>query len=113
MKRDRNITISNTYGCTTRTTVGRPKKKATKKEPVSFAPSLNHRGPQGPGAEARALMEHYRTKAQETISDALSKGASRSDALRMARNYLKAGQLAGIKYQSELLDDGGPQAAFN
>ena len=112
MKRDRNITISNTYGCTTRTTVGRPKKKAASKEPVSFAPRLNDRGPQGPGAEARALMEHYRSKAQETISDALAKGASRTDALRMARNYLKAGQRAGLQYQAEILDDGGPRAAF-
>lgn len=46
---DRNITISNTYGCRTRTTVGRPKKRATKaKPPVNFGPDIDRRGPQGP-----------------------------------------------------------------
>jgi len=102
MKQDKNITISNTYGCTTRTTVGRPKKKAIKQDPVSFGPTLDDRGPKGPGAEARALMEHHRSKAQETIASAIANGATRSDALRMARNFLLAGTRAKQQYDAEL-----------
>jgi hypothetical protein len=107
MKQDRNITISNTHGLTTRTTVGHPKKRATKERPpVTFGPTHDRRGPQGPGAEARALMEHHRDRAQETISTAIANGASVNDALRMARNFLLAGRRADTQYRAEL--EGSP-----
>lgn len=103
MKQDRNITISNTYGCRSRTTVGRPKKRATRpKAPVSFGPKADFRGPQGPGAEARVLMEHHRDRAQETISDAIANGGTQADALRMAGNFLRAAARAKTQYQAEL-----------
>ena len=107
MKQDRHITTQINHGCRTRTTVGHPKKRATKgRPPVSFGPDHDRRGPQGPGAEARALMEHHRERAQETINTAIANGASKNDALRMARNFLLAGRRAATQYRAEL--EGSP-----
>lgn len=107
MKQDRHITTQTNYGCRTRTTVGRPKKRATKqKAPITFGPEVDFKGPQGPGAEARALMEHHRDKAQETFNSAIANGASLNDALRMARNFLLAGTRANTQYRAEL--EGSP-----
>lgn len=102
MKRDRHITTQIHHGMNTRTTTGRPATRKTNRPPINFGPDIDRRGPQGPGAEARALMEHNRDKAQEAIRNAIANGAAPKDALRMARNFLLAGRRANTQYQAEI-----------
>lgn len=102
MKNTENTRIQNTYGLATRTTtkkkVNRPRRTELRFGPdTSTAEKLT-----GPGAEARSLMEYHRTKAQEAISNAIGRGADRTDAIRFARGHLLAGQKAQIQYQAEL-----------
>lgn len=104
MATNANNTIQSHYGLTTRTTTKKTVRRGPRTElnlgpdtPASPADQLT-----GPGSEARRLMEYHRNKAQELISNAISRGTDKSDAIRFARGHLLAGQKARIQYQAEI-----------
>lgn len=103
MKNTNNTRTQAQHGLTTRTTSKKTVRRGSRTE-IRFGPETETAADRltGPGSEARSLMEYHRSKAQEAISNAISRGADRADAIRFARGHLLAGQKAQIQYRAEL-----------
>ncbi|MBN8867323.1 MAG: hypothetical protein J0H98_07200 [Solirubrobacterales bacterium] len=103
MKNAKNTRIQTTHGLTTRADNKKVVRRGSRSE-VHFGPEIETADKlTGPAAEARGLMEYHRSKAQEAITNAISRGSSRADAMRHARGHLLAGQKAQIQYRAELV----------
>lgn len=102
MSTPRTNRIQSTYGLTTRTDNTKRTRRGSRTA-IKFGPEIDTADKlAGPGSEARHLMEFHRERAQEAISNAIARGADKTDALRFARGHLLAGQKAQIQYRAEL-----------